>query len=60
MRERAFIPFDCLDAGKGAISGMGLGLPLAKSYMKSMHGDLFIDDSPSGGTRIVLNLPSMD
>jgi len=60
MRERAFIPFDRLDAGKGAISGMGLGLPLAKSYMKSMHGDLFIDDSPSGGTRIVLNLPSMD
>lgn len=60
MRERAFKPFDRLDAGKGAISGMGLGLPLAKSYMKSMHGDLCIDDSPSGGARIVLNLPALD
>jgi PAS domain S-box-containing protein len=60
MRERAFKPFDLLDAGKGAISGMGLGLPLAKSYMKSMQGDLNIDDSPSGGTRIVLILPALD
>jgi signal transduction histidine kinase len=39
------------------IHGTGLGLPLAKSIMESMHGQLTVKSSPGRGSTFTLHLP---
>lgn len=39
------------------IGGMGLGLSMAKRYMESVHGKIFIETTSSSGTTIVLEFP---
>jgi two-component system, OmpR family, sensor histidine kinase KdpD len=53
-RERVFQPFQRLvDHG----SGVGLGLAIARGFIAAMSGELTIEDTPGGGTTMVVSLP---
>lgn len=41
----------------GHLHGSGLGLPIALRAVQRHGGDLWIEDSPLGGTRVVMTLP---
>lgn len=56
-RERVFHPFQRLDdtePRRGA--GVGLGLAVARGFTRAMGGDLGIEDTPGGGTTMVVEL----
>ncbi|HEX8805285.1 MAG TPA: ATP-binding protein [Acidimicrobiales bacterium] len=54
-RERVFRPFQRLvDHG----SGVGLGLAIARGFVTAMDGDLTVEDTPGGGTTMVVTLPA--
>jgi two-component system sensor histidine kinase KdpD len=54
-RERIFEPFQRLgDSGAG---GVGLGLAVARGFVEAMGGELLLDDTPGGGTTMVIALP---
>ena len=56
-RERVFQPFQRLgDRPNG--SGVGLGLAVAKGFVDVMGGELTIDDTPGGGTTMVVRFPA--
>jgi signal transduction histidine kinase len=56
-RERVFGRFVRLDPARSAISGAGLGLPIAR-WIAEQHGaTLTIRDNPGGGCQFVLQLP---
>jgi two-component system sensor histidine kinase KdpD len=56
-RERVFLPFQRLgDAAAGRTDGVGLGLAVAKGFVDAMGGELTIEDTPGGGTTMVLRL----
>ena len=50
--ERILIPFY-----SDKDHGTGLGLPISKTIMQRLNGDLTLDNSPMGGLRVVLRLP---
>jgi len=55
QRERVFEPFQRMsDATSGA--GVGLGLAVARGFARAMGGDLTIEDTPGGGTTMVVEL----
>ena len=56
-RERVFHPFQRAGDSRGSQPGVGLGLAVARGFMRSMQGDLFLEDTPGGGTTAVLTLP---
>jgi two-component system, OmpR family, sensor histidine kinase KdpD len=56
-RERVFQPFQRLDdtaPRRGA--GVGLGLAVARGFTRAMGGDLTVEDTPGGGTTMVVEL----
>ena len=54
QRERVFQPFQRLgDRSSGA--GVGLGLAVARGFVESMAGTLEIEDTPGGGTTMVVS-----
>jgi two-component system, OmpR family, sensor histidine kinase KdpD len=54
-RERVFEPFQRYgDSSNGA--GVGLGLAVAQGFTRAMGGDLTIEDTPGGGTTMVVEL----
>jgi two-component system sensor histidine kinase KdpD len=55
-RERVLRPFQDLGAEAGV--RVGLGLPVAREFIEAMGAELFIEDTPGGGTTIVVSLPS--
>jgi two-component system sensor histidine kinase KdpD len=56
-RERVFRPFQRLgDRPNG--SGVGLGLAVAKGFVDVMGGELTVEDTPGGGTTMVLRFPA--
>jgi two-component system sensor histidine kinase KdpD len=56
-RDRVFRPFQRLgDHDNGA--GVGLGLALARGLTEAMHGTLTPEETPGGGTTMVLSLPA--
>jgi two-component system, OmpR family, sensor histidine kinase KdpD len=58
QREQVFEPFQRLGDGRGnAPDGVGLGLAVARGFVHAVGGDLTIDDTPNGGTTVVLALP---
>lgn len=51
-REALFRPFESADPG-----GTGLGLAIARDIIGAHGGDIFLTDRPSGGLRVVIELP---
>src|SRR5882724_4447116 len=55
-RDRVFLPFQRLgDRSSGA--GVGLGLAVARGFTVAMGGELTVEDTPGGGTTMVVVLP---
>ncbi len=55
MRDQVFQPFQRLgDSPNG--SGVGLGLAVARGFVEAMGGEIAIDDTPGGGTTMVISL----
>jgi two-component system, OmpR family, sensor histidine kinase KdpD len=58
-RDRVFLPFQRLgDRSSGA--GVGLGLAVARGFTVAMGGELTVEDTPGGGTTMVVVLPTAD
>jgi two-component system sensor histidine kinase KdpD len=55
-RERLFEPFQRLD-DRSAVSGVGLGLSVARGFVEAMSGALAADRGPDGGLLMRLRLP---
>jgi len=55
-RERVFQPFQRMDDSPSHGAGVGLGLAVARGFTRAMGGDLTIDDTPAGGTTMILEL----
>jgi two-component system sensor histidine kinase KdpD len=56
QRARVFQPFQRLDDSPEA-AGVGLGLAVARDFISAMDGRLEIDETPGGGTTMVVTLP---
>lgn len=56
-RERIFLPFQRMgDEGSGP--GVGLGLAVARGFVEATGGTLWVEDTPGGGTTMVVRVPS--
>jgi two-component system sensor histidine kinase KdpD len=56
-REHVFEPFQRLGDNAGdKPDGVGLGLAVARGFVEAMHGSVAIEDTPGGGTTVVLSL----
>ena len=53
-REQIFQPFQRLGDRGG--TGVGLGLAVARGFVRAMDGELIIEDTPEGGTTAVVSL----
>jgi two-component system sensor histidine kinase KdpD len=56
LRERVFQPFQRMDDSPSRGAGVGLGLAVARGFTQAMGGELTIDDTPGGGTTMVIEL----
>ena len=57
QRSRVFQPFQRLDDSPEA-AGVGLGLAVAQGFITAMDGRLDVDETPGGGTTMVVTLPA--
>ena len=58
-RERVFERFTRLDDARGRDSGgAGLGLAIVRELLRSRGGDVHLAESPEGGLRAEVDLPS--
>lgn len=58
QREEVFRPFVRLEHSRNRESGgAGLGLTIARDIIRGHGGDVMIEDSRSGGARVVVRLP---
>jgi two-component system osmolarity sensor histidine kinase EnvZ len=58
-RENVFRPFFRLDPSRNPdTGGIGLGLTIARDVARSQGGDITLEDSPQGGLRVRLHLPT--
>jgi two-component system sensor histidine kinase KdpD len=55
-RDRIFQPFQRLGDSPSHGAGVGLGLAVARGFTNAMGGDLMVDDTPGGGTTMVIEL----
>lgn len=55
-RQRVFQPFERLDDTPEA-AGVGLGLAVARGFLDATGAVLEIDDTPGGGTTMIITLP---
>jgi two-component system sensor histidine kinase KdpD len=53
-REEIFQPFQRLGDVGG--TGVGLGLAVARGFVRAMEGELIVEDTPEGGTTAVVSL----
>ena len=56
-RDLVFQPFQRLGDHAADGAGVGLGLAIARGFVEAMHGELAIEDTPGGGTTMVVSLP---
>jgi signal transduction histidine kinase len=58
-RERIFERFYRAGRPRGAapVTGFGLGLAIARGFVKAHDGRLWVEDRPSGGASFVVALP---
>jgi two-component system sensor histidine kinase KdpD len=60
-RDRVFQPFQRLgDSGRVSTNGVGLGLAVARGFVEAMGGELLLEDTPGGGTTMILSLRRAD
>jgi two-component system sensor histidine kinase KdpD len=59
LRNEVFRPFQRLGDSPGG-TGVGLGLAVARGFVRAMDGELTVEDTPGGGTTMVLSLPEAD
>jgi two-component system osmolarity sensor histidine kinase EnvZ len=58
-RENVFRPFFRLDASRNPLTGgVGLGLTIARDVARGHGGELTLEESPQGGLRARVHLPS--
>ncbi|WP_378145009.1 ATP-binding protein [Cnuibacter sp. UC19_7] len=55
-REDVFVPFQRL-GDTDNLTGLGLGLALSKGFVEGMDGTLEVEETPGGGTTMVVTLP---
>ncbi|MBI3257357.1 MAG: sensor histidine kinase KdpD [Actinobacteria bacterium] len=55
-RSRVFQPFQRLGDNQPGV-GVGLGLAVADGFLRAMHADIDIEDTPGGGATVVIRLP---
>jgi two-component system, OmpR family, sensor histidine kinase KdpD len=64
-RDRIFRPFQRLGDSRsrgagggegGRVAGVGLGLAVARGFTHAMGGELLVDDTPGGGTTMIIEL----
>ncbi|WP_436644084.1 ATP-binding protein [Microbaculum sp. FT89] len=57
--ERVFEPFVRGEASRSRdTGGIGLGLAVARSIVRSHGGDIWLENRPAGGLRVVMTLPA--
>ncbi len=56
-RARIFEPFQRV-GDRPTVAGTGLGLAVARGFVELMGGELEVDDTPGGGTTMVISLPA--
>jgi len=56
-REKIFLPLERGGTSKERRHGFGLGLAIARGAARFHGGDVYLEQSPTGGTRFVLELP---
>ena len=56
-REQVFQPFQRLGDSHRTAPASGLGLAVARGFVEAMGGDVEIEDTPGGGTTMVITLP---
>ena len=52
-----FQPFQRIVDHHGSGEGVGLGLAIARGFVEAMRGELAVEDTPGGGTTMVISLP---
>lgn len=60
-REKAFEVFERLEAARSDIPGTGMGLPICKRIVESLHGSIRIEGPPPGqpsGTTVRITFPA--
>jgi signal transduction histidine kinase len=58
-RERLFEPFYRGERKKEEVQGQGLGLPIARSVVQELGGELWYEERAEGGIRFCFTLPSV-
>jgi two-component system sensor histidine kinase KdpD len=56
QRDDVFLPFQRL-GDRSTDTGVGLGLAVARGFVEAMDGTIEVDDTPGGGTTMVISLP---
>jgi two-component system sensor histidine kinase KdpD len=56
QRDMIFQPFQRL-GDAGAETGVGLGLAVARGFVKAVGGEISVEDTPGGGLTMVISLP---
>lgn len=56
MRDVVFEPFQRLGDRSNA-AGVGLGLAIARGFVRAMGGEVELDDTPGGGLTVTMRLP---
>ena len=55
LRERVFEPFQRF-GDRSNEAGVGLGLAVARGFVRAMGGRILLDDTPGGGLTVVIEL----
>ena len=58
-RDRIFRPFQRLGDSENH-GGVGLGLAVARGFVEAVGGDLDVEDTPGGGSTMVVRIPDVD
>ncbi len=58
-RDQVFLPFQRLGDTDNT-TGVGLGLALSRGLTEAMGGTLDVEDTPGGGTTMLISLPAAD